>query len=143
MKKLSGNKCVYMVQKGKKFYVYKVDVRGLSRKQAAKKRNEEYKQWRIYRNRKNVYSDITDAYKEEISSSEKTYVKKYNKISSTSEPVKDGKSTYHRPRRNYWGNLDERDTYKEGYYKKTNYDHSNFDSENDHDHFYRNDSLWK
>lgn len=26
-----------MVQKGKKFYVYKVDVRGLSRKQAAKK----------------------------------------------------------------------------------------------------------
>ena len=125
-----------MIQKDKRFKPYKVNVKGLSRREAAKKRRIAYIKW-------SLFQDLKDTYKEEISSSEKTYVKKYNKISSTSEPVKDGKSTYYRPRRNYWGNLDERDTYKEGYYKKTSYDHSNFDSENDHDHFYGNDSLWK
>lgn len=126
-----------MVQRGKRFYAYKVDVRGLTRKQAAAKRKYEYQMWKLY-------SGLKDTYKEEISTSEKTYRKRSgNKISSIEHPVKDGKSTNHRPRRNYWGNLKEEDTYRENFHASFNYDHSNHDHEDDHDGFYDNDMLWK
>lgn len=81
------------------------------------------------------------AYKEEISTSEKTYRKRSgNRISSIEQPVKDGKSTNHRPRRNYWGNLNEIDTYSENS-RSSSYDYSKY--EDDHDGFYNNDRLWK
>lgn len=37
-----------MVQQGKKFLPYRVDVRGLTRKQAAAKRRYEYHMWKLY-----------------------------------------------------------------------------------------------
>lgn len=123
-----------MVQRGKRFFAHKVDVRGLTRKQAAAKRRYEYQMWKLY-------SGLKDAYKEEISTSEKTYRKRSgNRISSIEHPAKDGKSTNHRPRRNYWGNLNEEDTYSENP-RTSSYDHSKY--EDDHDGFYNNDMLWK
>ena len=38
---------------------------------------------------------------------------KKNNYSSVKYPTPDGKSTRHRPRRNYWGNLYDEDTYDE------------------------------
>ena len=63
-----------------------------------------------------------------------------NRVTSINEPVRDGKSSYHRPRRNYWGNLNEKDTYSENPHTSS-YDHSKY--EDDHDGFYNNDMLWK
>lgn len=121
-----------MIQQGKRFFAHKVDVRGLSRKQATAKRSYEYKMWKLH-------NELKEVYKEEISTSEKTYRKKNNKISLIEDPVKDDKSNNHRPRRNYWGNLNEEDTYKEDF----NCTSSNDDSEDDHDGFYNNNTLWK
>ncbi len=57
-----------MVQRGKRFFAHKVDVRGLSRKQATAKRNYEYRMWKLH-------WELKDIYKEEISTSEKAYFK--------------------------------------------------------------------
>lgn len=123
-----------MVQRGKRFFAHKVDVRGLSRKQATAKRNYEYRMWKLH-------WELKDIYKEEISTSEKAYFKRGgNRVTSINEPVQDGKSSYHRPRRNYWGNLNEKDTYSENPHTSS-YDHSKY--EDDHDGFYNNDMLWK
>ena len=61
-----------MVQKDKRFKPYKVNVKGLSRRDAAKKRRMAYMKW-------SLFQDLKDTYKEEISSSEKTYVKNITK----------------------------------------------------------------
>lgn len=48
-----------------------------------------------------------------------------------------GHPTFHKPRRNYWGNLYEEDTYKEEYNHTTpSYDYSDFDSEDDNSSYY-------
>ena len=84
---------------------------------------------------------MKDIYKEEISTSEKAYFKRGgNRVASINEPVRDEKSSYHRPRRNYWGNLNEEDTYSENP-RISSYNHSKY--EDDHDGFYNNDMLWK
>lgn len=59
--------------------------------------------------------------------------------SSTEYPIPDGKSIFHRPRRNYWGNLIEEDTYDENLVKSSDYDYSDLDMEDDHDGYYNND----
>lgn len=58
--------------------------------------------------------------------------------SSVEYPIPDGKSIRHRPRKNYWGNLIENDTYQENSYNSSNYDYSDSDYEDDHDNFYSN-----
>lgn len=68
--------------------------------------------------------------------------KKYNKsLSSTEMPEPDGHPTYHKPRRNYWGNLLEEDTYQEEFSEPHNYDYSDYDAEDDHSSYYDNDSY--
>jgi hypothetical protein len=57
--------------------------------------------------------------------------------SSVKMPEPDGHPTFHKPRRNYWGNLYEEDTYKEEYNHTTpSYDYSDFDSEDDNSSYY-------
>ena len=65
--------------------------------------------------------------------------KSNSSISNYLEP--DGHPTRHRPRRNYWGNLKEEDTYQEEVSKPQYYDYSNYDSEDDHSSYYDNDSY--
>lgn len=61
---------------------------------------------------------------------------------STSEmPIPDGHPTFHRPRRNYWGNLYDEDTYQEDIIVEQDYDYSDFDSEDDHCFYYDSDSY--
>lgn len=62
-------------------------------------------------------------------------VKKGN-YSSVNYPTPDGKSTRHRPRRNYWGNLYDEDTYDENRKKSHDYGSALYDSEDDHDSYY-------
>lgn len=118
-----------MVQQGKYFKAWKVDVRGLSRKQAAKKRNAEYRAWKLSQ-------ELKEVYREEISSFGKVYTGRNGKVVQKEYPAKDGKSTRHRPLRNYWGNLHENNTYNEGFNRCK-------DHEDDHDGFYGNNQLWK
>lgn len=66
---------------------------------------------------------------------------KINSYSSVNMPVPDGHPTYHRPRRNYWGNLKEEDIFKEEIESKTFYDYSDYDSEDDHSSYYDNESY--
>lgn len=70
-------------------------------------------------------------------------MKKYksNSYTSVDMPVLDGHPSYHRPRRNYWGNLKEEDTYKEDEDTISSYDYSNYDCEDDHSSYYENDSY--
>lgn len=68
-------------------------------------------------------------------------MKKKGHYTSTEMPEPDGKSTRHRPRRNYWGNLFDEDTYQEEKSERQFYDYSNFDSEDDHSSYYDNDSY--
>lgn len=65
----------------------------------------------------------------------------FTHYSTTEFPTPDGKSTRHRPRRNYWGNLIEDDTYSENDYSSSNYDYSDLDNEDDHDSFYNDDNY--
>lgn len=60
---------------------------------------------------------------------------------SVNMPEPDGHPTYHKPRRNYWGNLFEEDTFNEEPSRPQNYDYSNFDPEDDHSSYYDNDSY--
>lgn len=46
-----------------------------------------------------------------------------------------------KPRRNYWGNLLDEDTYHEDRIDNFNYDYSDFDGEDDHDTYYNDDSY--
>ncbi|MBQ7141839.1 MAG: hypothetical protein IJR84_02090 [Bacteroidaceae bacterium] len=59
-----------------------------------------------------------------------------NNYSSVNYPTPDGKSTHHRPRRNYWGNLYDEDTYDEERHKFNDYGSALYDSEDDHDSYY-------
>jgi hypothetical protein len=59
----------------------------------------------------------------------------------SSMPVQDGKVTRHKPRRNYWGNLYEDDTYKEETHYTPNYDYSDYDENDDHDSYYDNSNY--
>ena len=43
-----------------------------------------------------------------------------------------------KPRRKYWGNLYDEDTYKEDELKQYDYDYSDYDREDDHDYTYSN-----
>lgn len=126
-----------MVRKRKKnwfgFKPWKVNVKGLSKKEAKEKRKREYWKWKFKRN---LDRELKEVYKEEISPLGKTYTKITGRVKAREYPVKDGKSTYHRPLRNYWGNLHENNTYNEGFI-------NNSDSEDDHDGFYGNNHLWK
>lgn len=61
--------------------------------------------------------------------------------SSTDMPIPDGHPTFHRPRRNYWGNLMEEDTYNEESSKRKIYDYSDFDPEDDNSSYYDNDNY--
>jgi hypothetical protein len=56
-------------------------------------------------------------------------------------PVPDGVVTRHKPRRNYWGNLYEDDTYKEESHYTPDYDYSNYDENDDHDSYYDNSNY--
>lgn len=56
-------------------------------------------------------------------------------------PIPDGKATRHRPKRNYWGNLSEEDTYIEDKISSSEYDYSSLDYEDDHDNYYNEDSY--
>ena len=51
---------------------------------------------------------------------------------------------HHKPRRNYWGNLHDEDTYDEEAYDMGRYDgiSSLYDSEDDHDSYYDSDSYY-
>lgn len=51
-------------------------------------------------------------------------------------PTPDGKSSSHRPRRNYWGNLYDSDTYDEERHHNNDYGSALYDSEDDHDSYY-------
>lgn len=62
-------------------------------------------------------------------------VKKGN-YSSVNYPTPDGKSTRHRPRRNYWGSLYDEDTYDEERHKFNDHGSALYDSEDDHDSYY-------
>lgn len=46
-----------------------------------------------------------------------------------------------KPRRNYWGNLYEEDTFSEEFCEPQNYDYADYDSEDDNDSYYSNDSY--
>lgn len=54
---------------------------------------------------------------------------KKDQFKSVSMPIPDGHPTYHKPRRNYWGNLFDVDRYIEDESKSSDYDYSDFDSE--------------
>ena len=56
--------------------------------------------------------------------------------SSVKYPIPDGKSSSHRPRRNYWGNLYDSDTYDEERHHNNDYGSALYDSEDDHDSYY-------
>ena len=58
-------------------------------------------------------------------------MKKKENIFGGSMPIPDGHPTYHKPRRNYWGNISENDRYTEDESKTSDYDYSDFDSEDD------------
>ncbi len=66
---------------------------------------------------------------------------KGGKFSSVDMPEPDGHPTFHKPRRNYWGNLYDEDTYTEEVSHNQNYDYSDFDAEDDHSSFYDNDNY--
>ena len=51
-------------------------------------------------------------------------------------PNPDGKSTRHRPRRNYWGNLYNEDTYDEERHSFNDHGSALYDAEDDHDSYY-------
>lgn len=61
---------------------------------------------------------------------------KKNNYSSVKYPTPDGKSTRHRPRRNYWGNLYDEDTYDEDRHRFNDNSSPLYDSEDDHDSYY-------
>lgn len=65
----------------------------------------------------------------------------FDPYSTAEYPVPDGKLTKHRPRRNYWGNLSEEDTYSEDTLSSPDYDYSSLDYEDDHDNFYNDDNY--
>lgn len=58
-------------------------------------------------------------------------MKRKEKLISVSMPIPDGHPTYHKPRRNYWGNIFEEDRYTEDESKTNDYDYSDFDSEDE------------
>lgn len=62
-------------------------------------------------------------------------------FSTADNPIVDGKSSRHRPRRNYWGNLKEEDTYQEEHVVSRNYDYSDYDPEDDASSYYENDGY--
>lgn len=66
---------------------------------------------------------------------------KNGSYTSVNMPEPDGHPTFHNPRRNYWGNLSEEDTYKEETSLPQNFDYSDFDPEDDHSSYYDNDSY--
>ena len=66
---------------------------------------------------------------------------KGGKFSSVEMPEADGHPTFHKPRRNYWGNLYNEDTYNEEVSHTQNYDYSDFDVEDDHSSFYDIDNY--
>ena len=45
-----------------------------------------------------------------------------------------------KPRRDYWGNMYEEDTYDENATESLDYDYSDYDSEDDIDSYYNNDN---
>lgn len=53
------------------------------------------------------------------------------KFESISMPIPDGHPTYHKPRRNYWGNIFDEDRYVEDESNTSDYDYSDYDSEDD------------
>ena len=66
---------------------------------------------------------------------------KKNSYSSVIFPVPDGKSTRHRPRRNYWGNLYDEDTYDEECHKLNDHGSVLYDADDDHDNYYECDGY--
>ncbi len=71
----------------------------------------------------------------------KSYVRNNYDYPIDDNPVSDGKVGIHKPRRNYWGNLYEEDTYNENATESVNYDYSDYDSEDDIDSYYSNDNY--
>ena len=64
-------------------------------------------------------------------------MKKKSIIHSSSYPSPDGHPTRHRPRRNYWGNLYDEDTFDEDRHHFTeDSDTALYDAEDDHDSYY-------
>ena len=69
-------------------------------------------------------------------------MKKNRNFSSVSYPSTDGHPTRHRPRRNYWGNLYDEDTFDEDRHNVTiNSDAALYDAEDDHDSYYESDNY--
>lgn len=63
--------------------------------------------------------------------------KSHLQSSSDSYPVPDGHPTRHRPRRNYWGNLYNEDTFDEDRHNFSGAsDSALYDAEDDHDSYY-------
>ncbi len=63
--------------------------------------------------------------------------KQRNNINISSTKVPDGHPTRHRPRRNYWGNLYDEDTFDEDRHNFTADSESVlYDEEDDHDSYY-------
>lgn len=60
---------------------------------------------------------------------------------SSQYPEADGRVTVHKPRRNYWGNLIDEDTFTEEQYNHSDYDFSDIDPEDDHDGYYGSDNY--
>lgn len=56
-------------------------------------------------------------------------------------PIPDGRVGTHKPRRNYWGNLYDEDTFDEEDVEQQNYDYSDYDSEDSGDSYYNSDSY--
>ncbi len=66
--------------------------------------------------------------------------KRYHK--STSYPVPDGHPTRHRPRRNFWGNLYEEDTFDEDHHNFSSAsDAALYDAEDEHDSYYESNGY--
>lgn len=69
-------------------------------------------------------------------------MKKKGNYITTSYPSPDGHPTRHRPRRNYWGNLYDEDTFDEDRHNITSYsDTALYDAEDDHDSYYESDNY--
>lgn len=64
-------------------------------------------------------------------------MRKKSIIHSSSYPSPDGHPTRHRPRRNYWGNLYDEDTFDEDSHSNiADCDTALYDSEDDNDSYY-------
>ena len=65
-----------------------------------------------------------------------------NNYTSADYPEPDGYSTRHRPRRDYWGNVYDRDTFDQDRHNmNADCDSALFDAEDDNDSYYESDGY--